>query len=147
MERRIAIGCILAALSVSSVAQNRLAPVETKKESLEAYQDQVRLVLRDAWSPDVKARLIVQPSFQPETAIGLRENGKSLELFVIQPTQHIWRYQLLDMMKNGQIQTLGPSGQSQQEAEIKKLEASLPKRVEQIPLNAAKSRSIKKHRT
>ena len=137
MKKRLFLACMIGCINGGAIAQDRLAPADKQEHGLETYRELVRRVLGEAFAPDVKARVIVEPSFQPELAIGLRQRGASFELFSIRPTKHIWNFQLLDMMKTGKIQTLGPSSRNQ-EAEIKKLEAGLPNNPEQIPLKRCK---------
>lgn len=82
-------------------------------------------VFAPAFDKDVLARVIVEPSFSEEFAVGVKESGGAYALFYYVAPQHLWDYAVLQLMKKGEI-TSSTDRKSTTADEIKKLESSLP---------------------
>lgn len=103
------------------------------------YASKLRDVLHAAYEPDVTVRMIAQPSFVPEYAVGLR-GGKTIgkgdfktfipgapyRIFGLSPAASVWTYPTIAMLKSGQIRAIGKNAGQQQKEEIEKAQASVP---------------------
>ncbi|MEY4879712.1 MAG: hypothetical protein RJB62_1181 [Pseudomonadota bacterium] len=67
--------------------------------SLAPYHEMVISVLRDAFTDDVRARLIGLPSFTPEYALGIRERNGVYSIFHLQSQAQLWSYENLRMLE------------------------------------------------
>jgi hypothetical protein len=134
MRLQILIIAVSMLWTTRAVGQEHLSPEIKQEGTLEAYETTVHQVLREAFETDVKFRVIILPSFRPEVAIGLRQGNDRFEIFSISPTRQIWTYQLIYMMKTGQVVTLGGDGATRQADEIKRMEAGLPPDPANLPL-------------
>ena len=140
-------GVVTAALcGQGALAADHLVP---QSNSLADYQAMVRAVFKGAYEADVRARVIGEPSFEPEFAVGIREVAGTYVLFSLKPAAHIWDYTLLRQLRSGHIVALGSDGLSHQNTEIKRLESRLPAdpshlMVEQCtaPIDAALARGM-----
>jgi hypothetical protein len=103
---------LIAALSLAApaTAQEHLNPPGERRSELADYEANVRLVLRGAFEPDVRLRVIVKPSFQPEHAIGLRERDGAFTVFSMAPKRMVWSYSLAALMRSGGIQGMNMDG-------------------------------------
>lgn len=144
MRLRIPIVAVAACLSAGATAQERLAPVRAPNDSISTnYEADVRRVLGDAFGPGVRLRAIVQPSFQVEYAVGLRQNGGRYEIFSLQPSRSVWEYQQLAMYRAGQagvslVENLGDPDAEIRDGtadEIRRLQDGLPADPRDLPLS------------
>jgi hypothetical protein len=130
---------LVAALAVLCIGS---VPASTPGDRLEPeqpshaddYEQNLRIVLRDAYATDVRLRAIVRPSFEPEYAVGLRRIGGRDELFSLVPARMVWHYSLIKIMKGGQIRVLGPGGGDRLAQDIRRLKKGLPKRPADLPI-------------
>ena len=110
----------------SAVAQDHLVPEHSllSERFQSDYESMVSTVLGAALDRDVPVRAIVIPSFQPEYAVGIKENKGSFTAFCRMPEQHLWLFQVLAGMRAGRISS---ESKEQTIADIRRLEAELPK--------------------
>ena len=107
----------------SSLAGEYLEPEDA---NFADYQSAVRAVLKDAFEPNVRARAIAEPSFFPEFAVGVKEDPGRYSVFYLEPSEQVWQYTTIELMKKGQIVVQKPDGTSGTADEITRLEKSLP---------------------
>ncbi len=85
-----------AALCVGgALAQDHLVPIPSViggSEFVARYQDMVRTVLHEAFDNDIKARLIVEPSFEAESAVAIRNDGDAWRIVTLAPSVDLWAY-------------------------------------------------------
>jgi len=149
--RRIASLIALAALLAGSAsaqpnmpprAEDHLEPdgsILGASAFLADYDVMLRDVLHAAYARDVEVRMIAQPSFVPEYAVGLR-GGKTIgkgdfkmvvagppyRIFALSPAASVWTYQSIAMLKSGQTRMVGENAQQLQKKEIERAQASVP---------------------
>lgn len=70
-----------------SYAGEHLAPEET---IVAGYEEAVAKQLTNAFTPDVRARAIVEPSFAPEFAVGLKEKDGKFHVFYTELSNQVW---------------------------------------------------------
>jgi hypothetical protein len=120
-------------LATPTLAQDRLVP-ETRGR-LEEYDALLRHVLADGFAPDVRLRALLVPSFTTEAVVALKETPAGYRLIAIEPEKQIWNYELIELMRRGNIRVgSGPGRNDKTEAEIDKLQAELPSKITDLPL-------------
>lgn len=134
MSRHVLLPLAVALASVPAPAQHRLAPETTQQDFVADYEADVRSVLREAFGPEVKARALVYPSFQPEFAVGLRQTAQQHEIFFIRPSRMVWTYTLVELMRRGRAGTMTFDGRDATAAEIARLTEGLPERPSDLPV-------------
>ena len=109
-----------------------------------SYHDQVKSVFKEMYEPGVRVRMTVEPSFSVEYAVAVKQTGEKFAVISVTAENQLWRFEVLKQMKAGAISASDDKGNDTTAAEIKKLEASLPKnpnevKVErcEVPLDAA----------
>ena len=94
--------------------------------SLAPYYDRVLTLLGEAFTPEVRARVIAMPSDAPEYAVGIREREGAFSIFHIGLKTNIWSYETLkdvqDLNLDDVRRTLGPDIANA----IAELKASVP---------------------
>jgi len=106
------------------------------------YDTMVVSALEGAFTRDVRVRAVVQPSFQPEYAVGVKERENGFRVFCLHPEIQLWAYETLNMMKAGSIRNLGsiigpPTDRaSETPKELEKLEASLPANFRDVKIKS-----------
>ncbi|MGD0142089.1 MAG: hypothetical protein ABSC92_02920 [Rhizomicrobium sp.] len=129
--RKILILCVAALFGfpLAAQAETHLIPEDSIYSPMMDYQPgYMRLemqVFAPAFTDDVRARVIVEPSFSEEFAVGVREQDGTYKLFYYAAPQHLWDYSVLELMKRGEI-TSSKDGKSITADEIAKLQSSLP---------------------
>ncbi len=110
-----------------ALAQTHLVPEPSAAfmDFQPGYWDVEGHVFAPAFEKDVRAMALVEPSFSPEFAIGVREGAGKYSVFYYVAPDHLWDYAALEMMKKGEIQS-SQNGKSTTKEEIAKLQASLP---------------------
>src|SRR5690348_4317335 len=66
---------------------DRLTPAA---EMVEGYETGVTGVLKDAFTPDLDSLAIIEPSFQPEFAVGLRVKDGKYRVFCLVAKEAAW---------------------------------------------------------
>jgi len=89
----------------------------------------------DAFKADVEASAIVQPSFEPEFAVGVKQDADGYRIFYQEASQQLWQYSVLEMMKRGEITSADANGKSTTAEDIAKLEKSLPPNPKDVKIN------------
>jgi hypothetical protein len=121
---------LLAALVIVAATpaapQQRLVPEEKTFPILEKYKERVRQVLKEAFAPEVKLSAIVHPAFTPEYAVGLRGRGRRHYIFAVHPSQSVWTYTWVEVMREGRAGVMSLDGKDQTSSEIERLTAALP---------------------
>jgi len=110
--------------AIPSIAADNLEPDDTYFQN---YHDQVNSTLKEVFAPDVLTRMTVEPSFSVEYAVALKEDAGANKIVSITAEQQLWKFQVLEMMKRGEITSSDMDGKNTTADEIKRLEASLPK--------------------
>lgn len=95
-------------------------------DELATYHASVRQVLKEAFSKDVRARVIVEPSFSSEYAVGLRAQGQGYAIFSLEAASQMWGYSVARLMRQGQITAFSRDGKPQTAEIIRRIEAGLP---------------------
>ena len=127
---RISLPALAAFVLSSGVsAQDHLVPPD--QDILPTYHATLRRVLNEGYQPQVRARVLIVPSFRPERMIGLRQKGEDFEIFSVSPTVHIWKYEIINSLKEGRIRVI--SGKTERDS-ITELEKDLPKYPTEVPL-------------
>lgn len=88
------------------------------------YDSIVVSVLHAAYDRDVVLRMLAEPSFGPEFAVGLKgaPNGP-YQIFTLQPSVHLWGYETVSMLKSGEVKVI----QGDANKEIQALQSHLPR--------------------
>lgn len=93
---RLYIAIFMAMLGTNAAAQTHL-DAETPKYDFEiAYQKNIQTVLNEAYADDVIVRMIGEPSFFPEYAVGLRKTVAGIFIFGVRSKIQIWAFQSRD---------------------------------------------------
>ena len=100
--------------------------------SLAPYYEMVLKVLKDAYTEDVRARVIVMPSYGPEYAIGISEKNGRYSVFQLALDAQVWRYEMLQGAKSVDTSQFDPSVVKEFQQAIAEMEKSLPKKFEDI---------------
>lgn len=103
------------------------------------YDTMVVSALEQAFTRDVRVRAIVQPSFEPEYAVGIKERENGYRVFCLRPEIRLWDYVELKMMKAGIVRVgsiSDPDGVRETQKEIEKLEASLPANFRDVKIKS-----------
>jgi hypothetical protein len=115
--------------SLAAQAETHLIPEDSIYSPMMDYQPgYIRLemhVFAPAFADGVRARVIVEPSFSDEFAVGVIEKDGAYGLFYYVAPQHLWDYSVLELMKRGEI-TSAKDGKSTTADDIAKLQSSLP---------------------
>lgn len=119
-----------ALVATPALAGDHLEPEDSVYSGIASFEpgyDQALIAsFRDAFEDDVQARAIVEPSFETEFAVGIKETEGHYWIFYQEVSEQLWQYSVLDMMKKGQITSASTDGKSTTLQEIEKLEKSLP---------------------
>lgn len=99
------------------------------------YDQAMAASFEDAFADDVLDRVIVQPSFETEFAAGVKEDKGRYRIFYQEVSEQLWQYTVLDLMKKGQITSVGDNGKSTTQDDIAKLEKSLPPDPKDVKVN------------
>jgi hypothetical protein len=90
-------------LAVSAIAGLLTAGVASAEDHLtpedkfdQVYQATVKSVFGAAYGPDIRARAVIEPSFQREFAGGVKETGGHYSVFMLTPSKQIWAGNLLE---------------------------------------------------
>lgn len=126
---------VVMVVATPAAPQQRLVPEEKTIPILEKYEERVRQVLKEAFGPEVKLRAIVHPAFAPEFAVGVRQRGDRHYVFAIQPSQSVWTYTWLEVMREGRAGVMSLDGRDQTPSEIQRLTAALPADPSDLPLS------------
>jgi hypothetical protein len=100
--------------------------------SLAPYYEMVLKVLHDAYIPEVRARVIVMPSYGPEYALGVTEKNGRFAVFQLALDAQVWRYEMVRGAKAVDTSVLDPSVVKEFQAVIAEMEKALPKKFEDI---------------
>jgi hypothetical protein len=65
---------------------------------LAPYHEMIITVLAGAFEQDVKARVVVMPSYTPEYALGIKEAGGTYKIFDLASESQLWSYENLRML-------------------------------------------------
>ncbi|HWA03882.1 MAG TPA: hypothetical protein VG819_10170 [Rhizomicrobium sp.] len=139
LDKRLPATIVAGMLFVASArAENHLVPEVSSYMPLATFQSGYMTldmkVFAEAFSDDVKARVVVEPSFSHEFAVGVREAAGKYYLIYFEAPEQIWKYVVLEEMKKGDV-TVTQGGKSTTADEIAKLEKSLPPDVATIKLD------------
>lgn len=124
---------VVMSLSSSAIAADHLSvllheddldPVNSQQGTLGDYQYLVRQLFHDAFTPDVRARMLGEPSFFKEYAVGLRETHGVYSVFWLTPRAQVWKYSLIQMMQKGEMSV--NLNREATDKEIERLASSLP---------------------
>jgi len=115
-------------------------PCVAQDAVLDGYHRTVRDVFREAFDPDVRARVLVEPSFSPEFAVGLRRRGGHDVIFSLEPEKQLWGYSVVQLMKNGRITVLSETKENGLSDQVRKLEQSLPNDPRSIAIRRCERR-------
>jgi hypothetical protein len=135
MRHRIILSGVFAAAIISlaaplAAAADHLEPEASilggEDEGFLYYDTVVAGVLKDAYDQNVVARAIVEPSFQPEYAVGLVSDKGRYSIFTLVPALHLWSYEILEEMESGRSTILKDGKQVRDDQGIAELRAHLP---------------------
>lgn len=124
--------------TTTALAADHLKPEDSiySGGSFEPGYDQAMVAsFEDAFADDVLDRVIVQPSFETEFAVGVKEDKDRYRIFYQEVSEQLWQYTVLDLMKKGQITSVGDNGKSTTQDDIAKLEKSLPPDPKDVKVN------------
>lgn len=122
--------CVAGLLFATSAAyaQSHLIPEDSVFSSLMDFQPgylQIEMhVFAPAFEQDVLARVIAEPAFGDEFAVGVKKTGDTYSIFYDVAPEDLWDYSVLELMKKGEVAS-SKEGRSTTADEIKKLEAQL----------------------
>lgn len=128
------VACCLIASANPVEANDHLEPIDKLEEPLEPYDQMLRDVFREAYSPTARATVAVIPSFSPETVTAIIQSGSRYEVISATPTVHLWAFETLRMMENGQIRRIDANAEAEQAKEIDALRRRLPASPRDVPL-------------
>ncbi|TVZ41814.1 hypothetical protein P886_1164 [Alteromonadaceae bacterium 2753L.S.0a.02] len=133
---------ILLFLSLTQFAHaENLAPEDSQfsGEIMAGYTHLVLKYLGAAYSEDVLVRLVGFPSFSPEYAVWLEEEGKQYKIVYESPEIQLWGYQMMPLMEQESVQVMNDDGEFvKDEKGLKELEEKYPKNPEDIPRKTCK---------
>ena len=95
------------------------------------YESMVREVFHEAYARNVMLRMVEEPSFSPEFAVGIKQD-KGASIFAISSDKELGSYDVLKGMKDGLANA--PNKKAQQDA-IDRLSATLPKDYHDVRLH------------
>ena len=110
-----------------------------------SYEFMLRDVLHAAYEPDVQLRMVGQPSFIPEFAVGLR-GGKTIgkgdfksvvggapyRIFGLTPAASVWIYESIASMKRGAASATDEKSRALTLKSVEKLQASVPADIRDV---------------
>ncbi|HEV2653240.1 MAG TPA: hypothetical protein VGU69_18395 [Rhizomicrobium sp.] len=64
--------------------------LEPAHGTVEGYEPAVTGVLKAAFGPEVVVRAIVEPSFEPEYAVGIEKHGDEYRIFGLTASEQVW---------------------------------------------------------
>jgi len=102
------------------------------------YDIMVADAFRDAYAPGVKLRAIIEPSFAPEEAVYLVQDGSQYQLATLKPAIQFWSYESLDMMKRGEVLKIEGNDFEhgvEPDKEIEELQKALPKDFHDVKIS------------
>jgi hypothetical protein len=86
---------------------NHLEPEQslfTSSQSRQKYHHMVIDALKEVYTKDVVARVIVLPSFEPEYAIALKKHNEEYTVFMASPTMQLSEYKTIEEnIENGKV--------------------------------------------
>jgi len=109
--------------ATSAFADDHLEPeysIVGGQEWSQNYDNIIVGVLHEAYERDVIARMVTIPSFQAESAVGIRKKGDRYTIFVLSPATHLWGYQILADMQNQRDAKGNPAPDIKGAAELSK---------------------------
>ena len=90
----------LAAIFATATAAGQRSAVEENADGISArHLARLRSVFREAHASEVVLSAIVYSSNYPEHVVGLRRAGDSFEVFALWPSQRIWEYAQVEMLR------------------------------------------------
>ena len=90
------------------------------------YYAMVISALKDAFAPDVRARVIAMPSFTPEYAVGIKEDDGAFAIFHLALDAQMWRYDMLRSLREVPPEVLPEDERGRLNEAIGDLQGSLP---------------------
>lgn len=102
---------------------------------MDGFDEILVSVFKEAYADDVRARLIVVPSFEPEYALGVKETKGTYRIFLLKPSTHLWYFPYREIVRRGQVQVLDENGSHPDDETQRRLNATLPDRPEDVPLS------------
>lgn len=135
--RRFALA-LLAACAIASPASPHalLAP-----DVGDPYFDLLRYAFAEANSGDAVLSATIMPNSGKEKAVALiRHRREGASILVLEPRVHLWRYQLVAMMENGEIRNLSEPSAEATRREIRELKKGLPKDPRDVRFNRCERR-------
>jgi hypothetical protein len=94
--------------------------------SLAPYYEMVLTLMGQAYTPDVKVRVIVMPADAPEYAIGVREKDGAYSIFHVALKAQIWKYEALKDVKDLDLDDVRRSLGADVANMIAEMKASVP---------------------
>ena len=104
--------------------------------SLAPYYTMVVTALEGAFAPDVRARVIVMPSFTPEYAVGIKVNEDRYTIFHLGLDAQLWRYETLKSLEEVNPAFLGDSAAEDLNDTIAELRSALPEDFRDVGIEA-----------
>jgi len=92
-------------------------------------------VFKAIFATNVVAWVLAEPSFEREYGIGLVEKNGSYRAFMLEPSEQVWEFTVLGMIKNGEMTSTDNQGRSTTADQIKAMEARLPPRPEDLEIS------------
>jgi len=118
---------------VPAASPDHLQPDD--RTTIPKYRSAEERVFKDLFAHDVIAWVLAEPSFEREYGIGLINSGSGYRVFVLEPSDQIWQFITLDMMKKGQITSTDSQGRSTTADQIREIEARLPPHPEDLKVS------------
>jgi hypothetical protein len=95
---------------LTAAAQERLEPASEKEFYRTRYHGKIRQVFAAAYREDVILRVVMVPSFRPESIAGIRKTDRGYEAFAIAPQTAIYDTYMLRQYQSGEEQVLDDIG-------------------------------------
>ena len=118
---RVLIGAaVVQVLCAACVAQDRFEPGTGDAGDIGGYHQMLQFVLKPAYADDVVVRALLLPSFQVESAVGLRRKADGWVVFVVTAKQQVWGAVNLAMLEQGAIQNVTEGNNDKEIAQFRK---------------------------
>lgn len=134
----LAIAIFLACISPVS-AQEYLVPERHIFGVPDQYQQKIRQLFEEGFSPEVRAKVLILESFTTESLIGIRKTSHGMEVFHLRTGSSVGDTELLKMYEAGRITLLDRNGNQTPGIETKEyqdLKSRTPSDFREIPIES-----------
>ena len=115
------------------------AALPNGQSSLAPYYGKVLELLGGAYGREVRARVVVMPSYGTEHAIGITQHGDAYEIFHLALSANVWRYEMVQQAKSVDLSGLPANGAAEMKKMITEMQQSIPDDYHDIKVAACRA--------